>query len=155
MSKNEITGWRDEKISRRHRDWENDLPAIDLDFILIEYDKGEPKALIEYKNENAPSQNFNLHSYQALIKLGTRAELPVFFCRYYIPDVDLTQSPLSAADEEKIVKLSWYFLIPLNDLAKRFNFPERKVTERTYRNWLLHIRNRSSQSINQIPWCQS
>jgi hypothetical protein len=67
----ERTGWRDnrldilniglgisskwdEAISRRHRLWGNDLPAVDFDLILIEYFEQQAKAIIEYKTENAP-----------------------------------------------------------------------------------------------------
>ena len=49
MSSQEVTGFRDEAISRRHRMWGRDVPAVDIDFLVIEYDRCAPKALIEYK----------------------------------------------------------------------------------------------------------
>ena len=57
----ERTGWRDERISQRHRLWGVECQAIDLDFLLVEYrseyDDIRPVAIIEYKHECAPSQN--------------------------------------------------------------------------------------------------
>lgn len=41
MSGPERTGWRDENLSRRHREWGFHCPAVDLGFLLIEYDTGE------------------------------------------------------------------------------------------------------------------
>jgi len=78
----ERTGWRDEALSNRHRSYGFQVPAIDLDFVLLEYDTGICKSLIEYKNEYAKPQYPSHPSYQALIKLGTDAGVPVFAVRY-------------------------------------------------------------------------
>ena len=50
--------------------------------MFLEYDKGEPIAIVEYKHENAATVNASHPTYQAMIKLGTRAGIPVFVCRY-------------------------------------------------------------------------
>ena len=47
--KKERNGWRDEAISLRHRLWGWDCPCVDIDFLLIEFDKSLPVALVEYK----------------------------------------------------------------------------------------------------------
>jgi len=78
----ERTGWRDEGLSRRHRRWGWDCPAIDIDFLFLEYDSGKATAIIEYKNEHARPQYASHPSYQAMMDLGTRAGVPVFACRY-------------------------------------------------------------------------
>jgi len=80
--KQERTGWRDEALSNRHREWGWDCPMLDIDFIGLEYDSGKPTAIVEYKNENAQPQYPSHPSYRALAKLGTLAGLPVFACRY-------------------------------------------------------------------------
>lgn len=49
MSAHERTGWRDQEISERHRRWGFNCPAVDVDFLLIEYDQGTPVAIIDYK----------------------------------------------------------------------------------------------------------
>jgi hypothetical protein len=120
-AKPERTGWRDAGLSGRHRLWGFKLPAVDLDFILCEFDKGKPTAIIEYKHELAKPQ-FSTHpSYIALSKLGDRAGLPVFVVRY------------SSVFE-------WFKVMPLNSIAKKV-VPERiTVDERTFVTWLYEIR---------------
>lgn len=80
--KQERTGWRDLELSQRHRRWGWDCPAVDIDFLFLEYDKGKAVAIVEYKNEKAPPQYATHPTYQAIIDLGTRAGVPVFACRY-------------------------------------------------------------------------
>jgi len=97
--KEERTGWRDLELSRRHRRWGWDTPAVDLDFLFLEYDKGQPVALVEYKNERAIPQYITHPTLQAIINLGNRAGIPVFGVRY-------------ASD------FSWWTITPLNEIAK-------------------------------------
>jgi hypothetical protein len=78
----ERTGWRDLELSQRHRKWGWDCPAVDLDFLFLEYDKGKAVAVVEYKNEHAKTQYASHPTYQAMIDLGNRANVPVFACRY-------------------------------------------------------------------------
>lgn len=78
----ERTGWRDEALSRRHRRWGWDCPAVDLDFLFLEYDHGRASAIVEYKNEHAAPQYASHPTYQAMIDLGDRAGIPVLACRY-------------------------------------------------------------------------
>ena len=78
----ERTGWRDAELSARHRRWGYDCPAVDIDFLMIEYDHGVASALVEYKNEHAAPQYASHPTYQAMINLGDRAQLPVFAVRY-------------------------------------------------------------------------
>ena len=94
----ERTGWRDERISQRHRRWGWDCPGVDLDFVFLEYDRGKAVAIVEYKHECAPPQHKTTPTYQALIDLGNRAGIPVFCARY--------------ADD-----FSWWKITSLNDLS--------------------------------------
>ena len=117
----ERTGWRDLSLSKRHRRWGWDCPAVDLDFLFLEYDRGKAVALVEYKHEKAPPQ-FRTHpTYQAMIDLGNRAGAPVFGVRY-------------AED------WSWWQVTPLNDLAKQWAPRQIKVTEREWVTLLYRIR---------------
>ena len=102
----ERTGWRDEGLSRRHRRWGWDCPAVDLDFLFLEYDHGKATAIVEYKNKHAAPQYASHPTYQAMIDLGTRAGIPVLACRY--------------SDDFSLWKA-----VPLNDAAKKY-LPERK-----------------------------
>ena len=80
--KQERTGWRDLRLSQRHRRWGWDCPAVDLDFLFLEYDRGKAVALVEYKHEQAAPQYASHPTYQAMIDLGNRASVPVFAARY-------------------------------------------------------------------------
>lgn len=117
----ERTGWRDLKLSERHRRWGWDCPAVDLDFLFLEYDKGKAVALVEYKHELAPPQYASHPSYQAMIDLGNRADLPVFACRY-------------AAD------FSWWRVVPLNQKAKELLPTIKEMTETEWVTLLYRLR---------------
>lgn len=120
----ERNGWRDESLSRRHRIWGWDCPALDLDFVLVEYDKGRAKALIEYKYENAAPQFASHPSYKALINLGNRAGVSVFAVRY---NNDFSR----------------FKVVPLNRYA-RFFVPERaEMSEIEYVTLLYKLRGRN------------
>ncbi len=103
--KPERSYWRDHSLSERHRRWGWDCPAVDLDFLLLEYDRGEPVALIEYKHQDAPPQYTSHPTLRAVISLGNRAAIPVFGVRY-------------AKD------FTWWAVVPLNAPAKK-HLPER------------------------------
>lgn len=117
----ERTGWRDEGISKRHRRWGWNCPALDLDFLLLEYDHGRAAALVEYKNEHAETQYSTHPSYQALIDLGNRAEIPVFAVRY--------------SDD-----WSTWRVTPLNDLAEKWVPVQANMTEMEWVVTLYRIR---------------
>ena len=80
--KEERSGWRDEMLSQRHRDWGFNCPAIDIDFLLIEYNSAKVKALVEYKHERAFIPHVSSQSFRAIADLGDRADIPVFLCVY-------------------------------------------------------------------------
>lgn len=119
--KEERSGWRDLALSQRHRKWGWDCPAVDLDFLFLEYDKGEPVAIIEYKHERASPQYASHPTYQAMIRLGTRAGVPVFASRY--------------KDD-----FSVWNVVSLNELATKI-LPQRKaMTEREWVTFLYQLR---------------
>jgi hypothetical protein len=100
--KQERTGWRDEALSKRHRDWGWDCPAVDIDFLMIEYDKGKSVALVEYKNEHATTQNYSHPSYRAMVDLADRAGIPAFMCRYTDNLDKWTVDPINQRAKEKL-----------------------------------------------------
>lgn len=119
--KEERTGWRDLDLSARHRQWGWDCPAVDLDFLFLEYDRGKAVAIVEYKHERAMPQKASHPTYQAMIDLGNRAKIPVFAVRY-------------AGD------FSWWLVVPLNECAEVW-LPERKhMDERQWVELLYHMR---------------
>jgi len=117
----ERSGWRDLDLSQRHRKWGWDCPAVDLDFLFLEYDKGKAVAIVEYKHERAAPQYASHPTYQAMIDLGTRAHIPVFVCRY--------KSDFSE-----------WLAVPLNEFAYE-RLPERRtMTEREWVTFLYELR---------------
>lgn len=66
----ERTGWRDSELSERHGHWGFNCPAVDLDFVMMEYNHGKPSALVEYKHKNARPPNPDHATYRALIALA-------------------------------------------------------------------------------------
>jgi hypothetical protein len=117
----ERTGWRDLELSKRHRRWGWDTPAVDLDFLFLEYDRGKAVALVEYKHENAPPQYPTHPTYQAMIDLGNRAGVPVFGTRY-------------ASD------FSWWRVCPLNAKAREYVETQVTMTEQEWVTLLYRIR---------------
>jgi len=119
----ERTGFRDQRISERHRKWGWDCPAIDIDWLVIEYDTGEPVALVEYKHQDAMPQYRTHPTYKALIRLGDRVNIPVFSVRY--------------ADDFK-----WWKITPLNRVAKSFILVPVTTDEYGYVAFLYRLRGR-------------
>lgn len=117
----ERTGWRDEALSQRHRRWGWDCPAVDLDFLMLEYDHGKASAIVEYKNEHAAPQYASHPTYQAMIDLGTRAGIPVIACRY--------------ADDFSLWKVT-----PLNDKAKEYIPTREEMKESDFVSLLYRLR---------------
>jgi hypothetical protein len=117
----ERSGWRDLALSERHRQWGWDCPALDLDFLFLEYDRGKATAIVEYKHEKAPSLKVWHPTFRAMIDLGDRAGLPVFAVRY-------------AGD------FSWWKVHPLNPHAQRWLAESSLLSERQWVELLYRIR---------------
>ena len=119
----ERTGWRDQRLSERHRRWGWDCPMVDIDFLALEYDEGKAAAIVEYKHENAAPQYASQPSYRAIIDLGDRAGVPVFAVRY--------------ADD-----FSWWRVIPLSCGAKKILASVQSMTEEQWVTFLYRLRGR-------------
>lgn len=122
MTAYERTGWRDQEISGRHRKWGFNCPAVDLDFLMVEYNLGYPVGLVEYKRYTAQQPNLKHPTYRALKKLADLAEIP-FFIAFYYPDI-------------------WAFKITtVNEYSKKY-YDDKTYTERQYVKILYEIRSR-------------
>lgn len=130
MSAQERTGWRDEAISGRHRSWGFNCPAVDLDFLVVEYNLGLPSAIVEYKHWQTSGWNTQHPTYRALTDLANGYRgigLPALVVKYW-PDI-------------------WAFqTFPLNEAAKEFFSHGQMLTERQYVKKLYKIRGRTLQS---------
>jgi len=128
MTAHERTGWRDMALSQRHRQWGYNCPAVDLDFLVAEYNTGEPVALIEYKHERAQRPDLQHPTYRALRSLSDKAELP-FAVVYY------RSNP-------------WRFLVlPANERAAAFYRGACSLSERRYVRSLYVLRARVVERI--------
>ena len=81
----EAKEWRDEWISERHRTWGYELPATDIDFMLLEYSGSKPIALIEYKTIGSMKYvgiDKVMRGHAPVSNLATMANLPSFICAY-------------------------------------------------------------------------
>ena len=119
----ERTGWRCQEISKRHREWGYNCPAVDLDFMVAEYNHGEPVALVEYKEKHARTPDLNHATYRALRALadGYKTGLP-FLIAFYCP-VDW-----------------WFIVIPVNKHAKRIYDSPHFFTEQEFVKSLYYMR---------------
>lgn len=120
----ERSGWRDEWMSRRHRDYYGfNCPMVDIDFLVTEYNHGRPVALVEYKHECAAEMYVTHPSFQALVWLADGRKLPSFLVRY--------------GD-----KGSWFEATPLNEAARRWVPQAQRMSEIEYVNLLYRLRGR-------------
>lgn len=135
-TRKERTGWRDQKISQRHRDWGFNCPAVDLDFLMVEYNLGKPVGLVEYKHYLARPPNMKHATYRALGELADCAGLP-FLIAFYWPE-------------------TWAFRVfPANEFArKHFTNPElmteRQFVQRLYRLRQLTLARELGDKLNDV-----
>jgi hypothetical protein len=123
MTAEERTGWRDQELSERHRLYGFDCPAVDVDFLLLEYDKGEPVALVDYKHHLAAEVNPQHPSMRATSILADRGQIPFFVVRYWT-------SPWA------------YAVQPMNGHANELIQDQTDMSEVGYVNFLYHLRDR-------------
>jgi len=123
----ERTQWRDQKLSERHRKWGFNCPAIDIDFLMIEFHVGKPIAIVDYKRYTGSIKNLNQKSINAISTLASNSNIP-FFVVFYWDDV-------------------WAFQITaINNIAKNIlqqhKINKNKIlTEQQYVSFLYKLRN--------------
>lgn len=140
MTSNEQHFKRDAWLSQRHRLWGYNVPAMDIDFLMVEYDKCVPKALIDYKHEHAAIDLTNVGA-RTLCKLGDMAHIPAFIVRYGHSNQDGFWGDI--AEDSK----PWFQILPLNLYAHGKDMPTEdnntKITELVFVTWLYNIRGRT------------
>jgi hypothetical protein len=77
-----ITSVWEEHLSADHRTWGFNSPAVDLDFILAEYDKGKAKAIVDYKLFGAPGLSSKNMEVLIDLAINHNPPLPLFVVRY-------------------------------------------------------------------------
>ena len=139
MTSNEQHFKRDAWLSGRHRVWGSNVPAMDLDFILAEYDRCVPIALIDYKHERA-TINLESANSRTLTALGDMAGIPAFIVRYGHSN----QSGWWGEVPEN--STPWFQVIPLNSYAHTAGLPSNdnktRLSELVFVSWLYELRGR-------------
>lgn len=118
----ERSGWRDLSLSDRHRKWGYDCPAVDIDFLMVEFNQGRPAALVEYKHQRAMIPNLNSPTYRALQVMADAANVPMLLVFY-------NNGPW------------WFRVTPVNDIARKSYSPNQIMSEREYVVSLYKLRN--------------
>lgn len=124
----ERTGWRCDAISARHRVWGFNCPAVDLDFVMVEYNRGQPVALIEYKERHAREPVIGHPTYRALAMLAEgyiQGPLPFFIAFYDAEDW-------------------WFRVLPVNEAARAHyaHCLDERLTEQRFVRSLYLLRKR-------------
>uniref|UniRef100_A0AAU7GWD3 PD-(D/E)XK endonuclease-like domain-containing protein n=1 Tax=Streptomyces phage Geonosis TaxID=3158856 RepID=A0AAU7GWD3_9CAUD len=86
MARRLDTGWRDGLLNVRHAYWGHESPAVGMKFPMIEYDRGEPLAVISYqrRGEQLPVGKEVASAYFAFGRLmrWDGLQLPFFTVQY-------------------------------------------------------------------------
>lgn len=127
-TREERTGWRDEKLSRRHREWGFDCPAIDIDFIMIEYNTGIPVALIDYKRYTGSLRNLSQQSIKAISILADNSKIPFFVVYYWDNPWAFKVKPINSYAEESLKQ-------------SKFASKDRVLSEQEFVRFLYELRN--------------
>jgi hypothetical protein len=139
MASNEQHFKRDAWLSGRHRVWGSNVPAMDMDFILAEYDKCVPVALIDYKHEHG-TINLESANNRTLTALGDMASIPAFIVRYGHSNQD---GWWGEVPEDSV---PWFQIIALNSHAHTADLPsnanDTKLSELVFVSWLYEMRGR-------------
>ena len=142
MTSNERQFKRDAWLSGRHRVWGSDVPAMDLDFILAEYDRCVPIALIDYKHERA-TINLQSANTRTLTALGDMAGIPAFIVRYGHSNQSGWSDFWEEVSEDSV---PWFQVIPLNLDAHGADLPSHdnntRLSELVFVSWLYELRGR-------------
>lgn len=79
-----FTDYNDAVISDWHRTLGWNMPAVNIDFLMVEYDRGQPKAVVEYKHQNAKNIHYDHPTFRAVRELCSPRvdELPFFLTVY-------------------------------------------------------------------------
>ena len=125
----ERSGWREEALSRRHRDWGLACKMVDLDWFAVEYvvrdGAAHPVLVVDYKQAAAAwppdPRDWNAEALGRFYHADGR-QIAMVFVRYW--------------------RQPWTFLVrPGNAEARRILSDSWVMSERKYVRWLYRVRN--------------
>jgi len=73
------------QLSDRHRQWGDDCPMVDLDFLMCEYNHGVPVAIVDYKFHGAQLTQTSVKTYETLSGFYDKdhLQIPFMVARYW------------------------------------------------------------------------
>lgn len=97
-------------LSHRHRQWGHDCPAVDLDFVMAEYNHGVTVAIVDYKHHGESVQHTNARSYAVLGDLYDRhgRQHPLFVARFWPDTWAFKVRPMNERATQVVGRLSWH-----------------------------------------------
>jgi hypothetical protein len=97
----------DRALSDRHYLWGDDCPAVDLDFLLCEYNHGIAVSIVDYKHHQAKLDNTNARTISTLSHLygPDGRQLPFFIARYWDGVWAFKVKPVNDAAVETTVRI--------------------------------------------------
>lgn len=78
--------WRAQlELSDRHRKWGDDCPAVDLDYLMAEFNHGIPVAIVDYKHHQANLAQTSAKTHETLSGFYDKAgsQIPFMVARYW------------------------------------------------------------------------
>lgn len=133
----EKLGIRDLRYNNRHRDYGKTLRMYDVDFVEYDIKTNEPVAMVETKHGNQKVIDFNDPEVKCTLRLAERAQVPYFIVVYYPTGPDLIDPNLI----NKFGDYWQFYVIPVNQLAKKKLPGPMQMTEKLYVQFLYFIRN--------------
>ena len=99
----------DRELSERHYAWGQNCPAVDLDFLMCEFNRGIPIVLVDYKWQGAPLGNTNGFTFKALSGLYNEQgdHLPFFIARYWPGTWAFKVLPVNEPAQERLSTAGW------------------------------------------------
>jgi hypothetical protein len=99
----------DRELSDRHYAWGQNCPAVDLDFLMCEFNRGIPVVLVDYKWQGAALGNTNGFTFKALSSLynADGKPLPFFIVRYWPDTWAFKVLPVNAPAQHWLNTADW------------------------------------------------
>lgn len=124
----------DRMLSERHLNyWGTECPAVDLDFLMCEFNQGVPVAIVDYKHHEGSINNTNSETYRTLSSFHgpDGRQLPFFVARYWPHTWAISLLAVNSAALDAIRRVT----------GGRFSGESAiPLTERQYVNFLYRLR---------------
>lgn len=74
-----------QQLSDRHRDWGDDVPVVDLDYLMAEFNHGVPVAIVDYKYHAADLAKTSAKTHETLSGFYDEQgrQIPFLIARYW------------------------------------------------------------------------